>query len=488
MPPKRPQKTRTDYTRAIIEAYELLGHTGTAQPPILRGYRPNVVYKVLGTKLGRRMADLSEKETKSRAGKQEAAALAAAGIPLRDHGDGTLSIHPDTPKTSQLGQQGVDNFNAMAVIEAYQLLGHTGTAQPPITYGHLPSNSYQVLGLNLGQRMHSLAKKDTQHRVGPQEAAALAAAGIPLRDHGNGTLSIHPDTPKMADYFNARAVTEAYQLPGHTGKAQPPIPHGHLPKSTYQVLGTNLGKRMHNLAKKDTDSRVGPKEAVALVNAGIKLRDHGNGTWSIHPDTPRASQLDKQMADYFNARAITEAYQLPGHTGTAQPPIPLSHLPSDNYEVPGTSVGQLMANLIEEDADARVEEQDAAAPTDADTTLLEHSNSTQSIHPDTPKTSQLDQQSADDFNAIDVSEEYQLPGHTGTAQPPIPLSHLPSNNYEVPGTSVGQLMANLIEEDADARVEEQDTAAPTDADTTLLEHSNSTQSIHPDTPKTSQLD
>ncbi|MFL4904999.1 hypothetical protein ACJ6WF_17860 [Streptomyces sp. MMS24-I2-30] len=389
MPRARRKKSTPNYVRAITEAYRLSGHTGTAQPPIPRGQIPSTTYEVLGTKLGRRMNNLAAKDTKHRVGEQEAAALINAGITLREHGDGTRSIDPTTPKTSQLNKQIKDYTNALIVIEAYGLPGHTGTAQPPIPHGQIPNTTYEVLGTKLGQRMNDLAAKDTKSRVGPQEAAALINAGITLHQHNDGTRSIHPTTPRasqlekqITDYANANVVIEAYGLPGHTGTAQPPILHGHLPNTTYEVLGTKLGQRMNDLARKETKSRVGPQEAAALINAGITLRQHNDGTTSIDPTTPRASQLDKQITDYANANVVIEAYQLPGHTGTAQPPIPRGHLPSQTYEVLGTKLGKRMHHLAAKDTDSRVGPQEATALINAGITLRAHSDGTWSIHPD----------------------------------------------------------------------------------------------------------
>ncbi|MFL4905000.1 hypothetical protein ACJ6WF_17865 [Streptomyces sp. MMS24-I2-30] len=335
------------------------------------------------------MTYLAGTDTIGRVGPQEAAALVNAGIMLRQHNDGTRSIHPDTPRASQMVKNTVDQINSMAIIEAYGLPGHTGTAQPPILHGHLPSSIYEVLKTKLGQRMADLVRKDTKSRVGPQEAAALVGAGIKLRQHRDGTASIDPTTPRaseldkqITDYANANVVIEAYQLPGHTGTAQPPILPGHLPSQTYQVLGTKLGQRMHALAKDDTESRVGPQEAAALINAGITLRQHSNGTWSIDPTTPKASQLDKQITDYAKANVVIEAYQLPGHTGTAQPPIPRGHLPNVAYEVLGTKLGQRMHHLAAKDTDSRVGPQEATALINAGITLRAHSDGTWSIHPD----------------------------------------------------------------------------------------------------------
>ncbi|MFB7499151.1 hypothetical protein ACFC09_31445 [Streptomyces sp. NPDC056161] len=389
MPRERRQKSTPDYVRAITEAYQLPGHTGKAQPPIPHGQIPSSKYEVLGTKLGQRMYNLMRTNTKIRVGEQEAAALISAGITLHQHSNGTLSIDPTTPKASQLDKQKADSANARAITEAYQLPGHTGTAQPPISHGQIPSQTYQVLGTNLGQRMHHLAAKDADSRVGPQEAAALINAGITLRQHSNGTLSIEPTTPKasqldkqIADYANANVVIEAYQLPGNTGTAQPPILPGHLPSYRYEVLGTKLGQRMHHLAKNDTKSRVGPQEAAALINAGITLRQHNDGTRSIEPTTPRASQLDKQLADYAIARVVIEAYGLPGHTRTAQPPIPHGHLPSRTYELLETKLGQRMHHLAATDTESRVGPQEATALINAGITLRQHNDGTWSIHPD----------------------------------------------------------------------------------------------------------
>ncbi|MFB7499150.1 hypothetical protein ACFC09_31440 [Streptomyces sp. NPDC056161] len=316
-------------------------------------------------------------------------ALVKAGIMLRQHDDGTRSIRPDTPRASQMVKNTVDQINSMAIIEAYGLPGNTGTAQPLIPRGHLPSSIYEVLETKFGQRMTDLARKDTKSRVGPREAAALINAGITLHQHNDGTLSIDPTTPRAsqldkqkADSANARAITEAYQLPGHTGTTQLPILHGHLPSQTYLVLGTKLGQRLHALAKDDTESRMGPEEAAALINAGIKLRQHSNGTWSIDPTTPKASQLDKQITDYAKANVVIEAYQLPGNTGTAQPPIPYGHLPNAAYEVLGTKLGQRMHHLAAKDTESRVGPQEAAALINAGITLRAHSDGTWSIHPD----------------------------------------------------------------------------------------------------------
>ncbi|MFL4904998.1 hypothetical protein ACJ6WF_17855 [Streptomyces sp. MMS24-I2-30] len=113
---------------------------------------------------------------------------------------------------------------------------------------------------------------------------------------------------QITDYTNALIVIEAYGLPGHTGTAQPPIPHGHLPSNTYRVLGTKLGQRMHNLARKETESRVGPQEAAALVNARIPLRQHGDSTRSIHPDVDRLNprQGPRAAQNATTGPAVTE--------------------------------------------------------------------------------------------------------------------------------------------------------------------------------------
>ncbi|MFB7499152.1 hypothetical protein ACFC09_31450 [Streptomyces sp. NPDC056161] len=219
MPRERRKKSTPNYVQAITEAYRLPGHTGTAQPPILHGQIPNQKYQVLGTKLGQRMHNLAAPDTNSRVGPQEATALINAGITLHQHSNGTWSIDPTTPRTSQLDKQMADYLNAIAVIEAYGLLGHTGTAQPPIPHGHLPSSRYEVLKTKLGQRMHHLARKETKARVGPQEAAALINAGITLRAHNDGNWSIHPDVNRLNPRREPRPAQNATIGPAVTETA-----------------------------------------------------------------------------------------------------------------------------------------------------------------------------------------------------------------------------------------------------------------------------
>ncbi|QCN85708.1 hypothetical protein DDJ31_12425 [Streptomyces griseoviridis] len=332
------------YARAISTAYGLDGPSQDPDALIPYGFRPSASYTVADVRLGKRMASLASQNTESRASPEEAAALTRAGILLRTHPNGSVSIDPAAPKLSGLTQQFSDSIFADAVRTAYGLDGQSATDQAPITHGYLPSSSAEVRGVKLGQRMFHLSEVRASVRAGPEEAAALTEAGIPLVRHSNGTLSIDPTTPRLsrlnqsvADLSNALAIRQAYGLVDRSGSDQLPIPYGFLPKRAHTENGVKIGQRLANLVAESTTVRAGPEEAAALTEAGIPLVRHPNGNLSIDPATPRVSQLDQRSAGPSRPQAGTGATQLPdnAHAGAAR-----AFLPQESRKRSGPSAGE----------------------------------------------------------------------------------------------------------------------------------------------------
>ncbi|MEV6941790.1 hypothetical protein AB0N07_07245 [Streptomyces sp. NPDC051172] len=296
-----PKSTDAERAAAVLAFYGL----GGSQAILAPGYLPSQHAPQGATEFEQsmriRLDKLARDNSGYSAGPEEAAALRAAGLHLKERGNGKWGIdRTKVGSEAEVKADAIDQQNAANVLAFYGL----GGSQAILAPGYLPSQSAPQGATEFEQsmrrRLDSLARENSKYRAGPEEAAALRAAGLHLKEREKGGWAI--DRTKVGseaevkadaiDQQNAANVLAFYGLDGSQAILAP----GYLP-SRYAPEGAtefeqSMRIRLDRLARDNSGCSAGPLEAAALQRAQFPLKGRGNGRWGINKSAVTAQVVD----------------------------------------------------------------------------------------------------------------------------------------------------------------------------------------------------
>ncbi|NJP74979.1 hypothetical protein, partial [Streptomyces sp. C1-2] len=257
----------------------------------------------------KRLNALTRDDNNAKAGPEEAAALREAGLPLLERGDKWIIDKTKAGKETDVSAAARNDLRAADVRQFYGLDG----SPPIVAPGYLPSvrapQGASEFEKSMRRRLYDLTQEDSRYRAGPEEAAALREAGLPLLERGDKSIIDKTKAGKETDVsaavrddLRAADVRQFYGLDG-----SPPIVAPRYLPSAYAPRGASefeksTRKRLNNLAQEGSHHRAGRLEAAALRAAGLPLLER-EGKWII----------DKNNAVRALARkAVSSDHSIPG--------------------------------------------------------------------------------------------------------------------------------------------------------------------------------
>ncbi|MFF0516959.1 hypothetical protein [Streptomyces sp. NPDC004250] len=330
--------TDEERARRVREFYGL----DRSNPIIAPGYLPAAPRQGVSRferSMRQRLHDLARPASGVKAGEFEAAALRAAGLPLkkRENGGGYNIDRASALLESAARADDRDLDHAAKVRTFYGLDGST----PIMKRGHLPSphapQGASEFEKSMRQRLYNLTVPANGSRAGEFEAAALREAGLPLKPRANGdgykidkasALLESAARTDDRDLDHAAKVRTFYGLDGSTPIMMPgylPSPHAPQGASDFEK---SIRKRLHHLTDPVSRSRAEEFEAAALREAGLPLKPRANGDGYL---IDKASALLESAVraddrDLGYAAKVRTFYGLDRNTPIVQP----GHLPSQH--------------------------------------------------------------------------------------------------------------------------------------------------------------
>ncbi|MER8069110.1 hypothetical protein ABTZ59_12555 [Streptomyces sp. NPDC094034] len=263
----------------------------------------------------------------------EVQVLSDNGIALKERVPGRpdkgYHIDPNVPRHSEETFASAKADGAFEMAKLYTLQDN---GQPPVPYGHLPTNERAGAPAEehkARQRMHKLLNPN--YVASAAEVQVLSDNGIALKERVPGRpdkgYHIDPNVPRQSEetFASAKAdgAFEMAKLYTLQDNGQPPVPYGHLPASRRDGAPAEENKarlRMYKLLNPNYVASAA--EVQVLSDNGIALKERVPGRpdkgYHIDPNVPRQSQ---NPVGYYSSR-VPEGYpsQESGNHSAAFPP------------------------------------------------------------------------------------------------------------------------------------------------------------------------
>ncbi|MEU5629855.1 hypothetical protein [Streptomyces tendae] len=396
-----PKPTDEERAAAVRTFYGLDG----SKPILAPGYRPNrrapQGATEFETRMRLRLGDLARDNPPTTAGPKEAIALEAARLPLKRNDNGKWSIDKAKARSeAEVIADAIDQQRADDVRTFYGLDGSVPILAPGIRPSkHAPEDASEF-EKSMRLRLDDLARHNNHTTAGSEEAIALEAAGLPLKQNDNGKWSIDKAKARSEVEVKADAVDQQraddvrafYGLDGSIPIVAPGYrPSSHAPEDASE-FEIRMRKRLAHLTADSPQTTAGPKEAIALEAAHLPLKQNDNGKWSIDKAKARSEvEVKADAVDQQRAESVRAFYGLDGSIPIVAPGYrPNSHAPEGASEFE-KRMRKRLDHLTRDSSGITAGPEEAAALKAANLLLKEHDNGKWNIDNATPNQQQAPQ-------------------------------------------------------------------------------------------------